>query len=71
MLAPTEYSSITVIPPKGIFVFGGRGNTLMYAQTLKSLDGAWEIGPELFENRTIGEQCLVQVYVLNVYLTFF
>ena len=63
MLAPARFSSITVIPSKGIFVFGGSGNTLTYSQNLKSLDGTWEIGPELFENKTITEQCLVQVYV--------
>ncbi len=63
MLAPTEHSSITVIPSRGIFIFGGYGNSLTYSQNLKSLDGEWEIGPELFENRTTGEQCLVQVRI--------
>ena len=58
---------MTVIPTKGLYSFGG--NELTKSQNLKSLEGEWELGHDLFENRPTRGQCDVQVN--NFKIAFF
>ena len=49
------------VPGKGWFIFGGDKSALDHAQGLASLDGVWELGTSLFQQRIDGGHCTIQV----------
>ncbi len=50
------------MPSQGWFIFGGLGDAnFTTAQKLGSVDGIWEVGPALLDNKKDHLQCIVQV----------
>ena len=60
LLSPTYYAGNVLVPSKGWFIFGGV-STLTTSQWLASIDGKWQNGPDLNENRTDLYQCVTQI----------
>jgi hypothetical protein len=65
LVATASGSASVVVPKKGWFVFGGEGNSLTRSQKLNHHDSQWELGPDLFQSRTVTGECLVQVNILK------
>jgi hypothetical protein len=61
LLTSTKFVGSVVIPNRGFFIFGGDDSNLTYSQNLKSVNGVWEAGPPLFENKPVAHHCAVQV----------
>ena len=65
----TDLSAITsragsaLVADQGWFLFGGYKNPLIQAQKLKAVESNWTLGPPLYRNESVSEQCLVQVRV--------
>lgn len=62
LLAATAAGSASVqVPNKGWFIFGGEGSSLTRSQKLNHPKSQWELGPDLFQSRTVTGECLVQL----------
>jgi hypothetical protein len=62
LLDPTAWAGNVVVPSQGWFIFGGLGDAnFTTAQKLGSVDGVWEVGPALLDNKKDHLQCIVQV----------
>ncbi len=61
LVATASGSASVVVPKKGWFIFGGEGNSLTRSQKLNHHDSQWELGPDLYQSRTVTGECLVQV----------
>jgi hypothetical protein len=60
-LAPAVYAASVLVPNQGWFIFGGEGNLLTTSQKLRTLGSNWEVGPELYQGKTVRQQCSLQV----------
>ena len=63
-MGPMYFGASAYVPSEGMIIFGGAGNKLETFQKLKSLDGAWEQGPDFFESAADYFHCAVQVNVV-------
>jgi hypothetical protein len=61
--AITSRAGSALVANHGWFLFGGYKNPLIHAQKLKEVDSNWTLGPPLYKNESVSEQCLVQVRV--------
>ena len=61
MVATAAGAASVQVPDKGWFIFGGEGNSLTRSQKLNHPTGQWELGPDLFQSRTVTGECLVQL----------
>ena len=43
------------------FIFGGDKSALDKSQGLDSVDGAWQLGPDLYQQRIDSAHCTIQV----------
>ena len=55
------YASGVVVPSTGWVIFGGASGNETTASLLSSVESSWQVGPDLFENRTDYFNCIVQV----------
>ena len=60
-MSPSYDAGNVLVPSHGWFIFEGQRTTWTTAQKLESLDGVWQTGPNLYQNRTNEGHCLVQV----------
>lgn len=62
LLSATASGSASVqVPNMGWFIFGGEGSSLTRSQKLNHPSSQWELGPDLFQSRTVTGECLVQL----------
>jgi hypothetical protein len=62
LLDATSWAGNIVVPSQGWLIFGGLGDAnFTTAQKLGSVDGIWEVGPALLDNKRDLLQCIVQV----------
>ena len=61
LVATASGSANVQVPNKGWFIFGGEGNSLIRSQKLNHPSSKWELGPDLFQSRTVTGECLVQL----------
>ena len=54
-------NKFVVVPNRGLYSFGGLYNPLINAQRLTTIDGLWELGPYLYENKSDYRECVLQV----------
>ena len=65
LLGQTYYASGVNVPNQGWVLFGGNTDLpFSNAQQLKSIDGYWEKGPELYQSESDFSHCVVQVFKL-------
>ena len=62
LLDPTYFGVSFLLPSLGgWYIYGGFGNCLTTMQQLPILNGKWQAGPDLYNNRTITVMCGAQV----------
>ena len=60
---PLLYNCGINVPNQGWVLFGGNTDLpFSNAQQLKSIDGYWEKGPELYQSESDFGHCVVQVF---------
>jgi hypothetical protein len=50
------------VKSQGLLIFGDTENSLKYSQKLSSIDGTWEAGIPLFEEKPLPRVCALQVF---------